>query len=263
MAAYVRVPLEVGLEIGSGSGQLSYGLCQSSPLKLLICSDVSMQFLRILAKRLEPIRHFRQTCLCRLDANRLPFRDGSVSAVFGHSVLHHIARFEDTLREGYRVLRPGGVAMCGEPIMDHFGLLSLVAAIILQMDGVHSPRRLSPACQNYLAYIAGLSADKRRNLESDRDNLSSMEDKFVFEIAAMRALAKSIGFEVFEVIQHSAVEDLGASLLASLYEESRGAPGATEGLEHYLFVFDMVTERYGRVMRRTASHGFAFFLFVK
>ena len=263
MTARARIPLELGLEIGSGSGQLSCGLCSCSPLQGLICSDVSMHFLRILKRRLDPLRHLRQTCLCRLDANRLPFGDCVLSAVFGHSVLHHLARFENTLQEVHRVLRPGGAAMFGEPIMDHFSMLSLIAAVILEMDHVRTARRLSPSCRNYLDYVAGLSSEKRANLCGDRARLSHVEDKFVFEIAAMRELAKAIGFSGFDVVQHSAVEDLGASLMANLYEEARGAPGATDGLEHYRFVCDMVTERYGRAMDRTASHGFAFFVLVK
>ncbi|MCS6977553.1 MAG: methyltransferase domain-containing protein [Gemmatales bacterium] len=45
---------------------------------------------------------------------RLPFRDGSFDAVWGHAVLHHLD-LEPACRELVRVLKPGGTAVFCEP----------------------------------------------------------------------------------------------------------------------------------------------------
>jgi len=43
------------------------------------------------------------------DCTRLPYRDGTMDAVFGFGVLHHIPDWRQALAEIARVLKPGGV----------------------------------------------------------------------------------------------------------------------------------------------------------
>lgn len=50
----------------------------------------------------------------RGDAMRLPYRDSTFDAVYGSSVLHHL-ELEATVREIFRVLRPGGRLVFAEP----------------------------------------------------------------------------------------------------------------------------------------------------
>jgi len=50
-----------------------------------------------------------------VDAQRLPFRSGSVANVFGLDMLHHLATPLDFLREAARVLIPGGRLILIEP----------------------------------------------------------------------------------------------------------------------------------------------------
>jgi SAM-dependent methyltransferase len=49
------------------------------------------------------------------DAQDLPFPDGSYDAVLVFSGLHHLPRYEKTLADSYRILRPGGSFFCFEP----------------------------------------------------------------------------------------------------------------------------------------------------
>jgi ubiquinone/menaquinone biosynthesis C-methylase UbiE len=49
--------------------------------------------------------------LVRGDAERLPFRSGSVDAVYSFGVLHHTPGTEAAIDEAHRVLRPGGEAV--------------------------------------------------------------------------------------------------------------------------------------------------------
>jgi ubiquinone/menaquinone biosynthesis C-methylase UbiE len=49
------------------------------------------------------------------DAQDLPFADGSYDAVLVFSGLHHLPRYEKTLADSFRILRPGGCFFCFEP----------------------------------------------------------------------------------------------------------------------------------------------------
>jgi ubiquinone/menaquinone biosynthesis C-methylase UbiE len=49
------------------------------------------------------------------DAQELPFGDGSFDAVLVFSGLHHLPRYEKTLADSLRILRPGGSFFCFEP----------------------------------------------------------------------------------------------------------------------------------------------------
>lgn len=53
------------------------------------------------------------------DAARLPFPDGAFDVVAFSSVLHHIPDFGPAVREGFRVLRPGGRAFAYDPNLFH------------------------------------------------------------------------------------------------------------------------------------------------
>jgi len=47
------------------------------------------------------------------EAEALPFRDESIEYIYSSGVLHHTPNIEETLKEVYRVLAPGGTAMIG------------------------------------------------------------------------------------------------------------------------------------------------------
>jgi ubiquinone/menaquinone biosynthesis C-methylase UbiE len=49
------------------------------------------------------------------DAQELPFDDASYDTVLVFSGLHHLPRFRKTLKDSYRILRPGGCFFCFEP----------------------------------------------------------------------------------------------------------------------------------------------------
>jgi ubiquinone/menaquinone biosynthesis C-methylase UbiE len=53
------------------------------------------------------------------DATSLPFADSSFDVVAFSAVLHHIPDYSVALREGFRVLRPGGLAFAFDPNLMH------------------------------------------------------------------------------------------------------------------------------------------------
>jgi SAM-dependent methyltransferase len=64
------------------------------------------------------------------DATRIPLPDGSYEVVTCQTVLMHLARPADALREMVRVLRPGGLLVCVEPnnLWNYLAFTSLTAA---------------------------------------------------------------------------------------------------------------------------------------
>lgn len=54
----------------------------------------------------------------RAAAESLPFADGSFDVVFGRGTLHHVD-VPASLKEVYRVMKPGGVAVFSEPLADN------------------------------------------------------------------------------------------------------------------------------------------------
>jgi len=102
------------LEIGSGTGYFSLNLLQLGLIGRLVATDISPGMLGELAATAERLRLDLETEA--IDAESLPFEDGSFDLVFGHAVLHHLPDLPAALTEFRRVLRPGGtLAFCGEP----------------------------------------------------------------------------------------------------------------------------------------------------
>jgi ubiquinone/menaquinone biosynthesis C-methylase UbiE len=106
------------LEIGAGTGYFTLNMLRAGLIDRATCSDISPGMLGTLqtnARRLG-----LRVDAVRLDAERLPFGDGSFDLVLGHAVLHHIPDLPRAFAEFARVLAPGGtVLFAGEP--SHYG----------------------------------------------------------------------------------------------------------------------------------------------
>jgi len=102
------------LEIGAGTGYFTLNMLRAGLIDRASCSDISPGMLSTLqtnARRLG-----LHVDAVRLDAERLPFGDGSFDLVLGHAVLHHIPDLPRAFAEFVRVLAPGGTMLfAGEP----------------------------------------------------------------------------------------------------------------------------------------------------
>ena len=102
------------LEIGAGTGYFTLNMLRAGLIDRATCSDISPGMLGTLqtnARRLG-----LRVDAVRLDAERLPFGDGSFDLVLGHAVLHHIPDLARAFAEFARVLAPGGTMLfAGEP----------------------------------------------------------------------------------------------------------------------------------------------------
>ena len=103
--------------------------------------------------------------------------------------LHHIARFEDTLRACFNLLSDEGVCAFGEPVLDAHAFASLLAQnikVCAQLSG----DELSHEERMVLNAVAMRAGQKRRQLEGSRDALGAIED--VLHGRLLRATARII-----------------------------------------------------------------------
>jgi SAM-dependent methyltransferase len=99
------------LDFGAGVGNSIPYFHQHIPGCDLTCLDVSRKCLAIAEQRFPG-----KACFVACHAHRVPFPDGSFDLVFSACVFHHIppAAHAPILRDWWRVLRPGGVAVVFE-----------------------------------------------------------------------------------------------------------------------------------------------------
>lgn len=74
------------------------------------------------------------------NATELPFADSSFDVVAFSAVLHHIPDYSPALREGLRVLRPGGLAFSFDPNLRH----PAMAIFRWPKSPMYSPNGVSP-----------------------------------------------------------------------------------------------------------------------
>jgi len=121
------------LEIGCGTGYLTYGLARHYPGPDFLITDPSPAFLRLTQNQFGPDfagtaqRHY--AVLNADDLGDLPAQMFSVIAL--RSTLHHILQVEEFIAACARALRPGGALIMGaEPCESGYLLMAAVAQSI-------------------------------------------------------------------------------------------------------------------------------------
>ncbi len=96
------------LEIGCGRGAGACLLHDHFHPASLHAFDLDHRMIQMGQKYLGP-EHRERIALYVGDAQTLPYRDGTMDAVFGFGVLHHLPDWRGGLKEIARVLKPGGI----------------------------------------------------------------------------------------------------------------------------------------------------------
>ena len=111
---YLRPGLRV-LDFGCGPGTISVGLARAvAPGEL---HGIDMEKSQIDLARAVAAAGGQDNAFFRgADATRLPFDDNSFDVAHGHSILMHVPDTGAVLAEVRRVLKPGGILGCREPI---------------------------------------------------------------------------------------------------------------------------------------------------
>jgi ubiquinone/menaquinone biosynthesis C-methylase UbiE len=103
------------LEIGTGSGAMAAQLLKAHPDVRMVATDYDPDMVSAAAANLAPFGD--RARVERADATALPFEDGRFDLVLTFTMLHHVLKWEDALREAVRVLRPGG-RLVGYDLLD-------------------------------------------------------------------------------------------------------------------------------------------------
>jgi ubiquinone/menaquinone biosynthesis C-methylase UbiE len=101
-------PQAVILEIGCGRGAGARLIQEEFQPARLHAFDLDYHMIRA-AKGYLPPPYTDCISFYVGDAERLPYRDGVLDAVFGFGVLHHLPDWREGMGEIARVLRPGGI----------------------------------------------------------------------------------------------------------------------------------------------------------
>ena len=103
------------LDVGCGTGSLTFSLARSSALKEIVAVDVSPIFVNNAIRLNTDARvHIQQA-----DACALPFEDSSFDAAPASLVLHFVPDTRKAVAEMRRVVQPGGVVAA--VVWDHLG----------------------------------------------------------------------------------------------------------------------------------------------
>ena len=103
------------LDVGCGTGSLTFALAKSSVLKEIAAIDFSEVFVNEAKRRNTDPRITIQ----QADACALPFADGSFDRALALLVLHFVPEAGKAVAEMQRVVRPGGVVAA--VVWDHYG----------------------------------------------------------------------------------------------------------------------------------------------
>jgi ubiquinone/menaquinone biosynthesis C-methylase UbiE len=183
------------LEIGAGTGYFTLNMLRAGLIERATCTDISPGMLAALRANARQLALEVETV--KVDAERLPFADGTFDLVFGHAVLHHIPDLARAFAEFARVLAPGGtVLFAGEP--SRYG--DRVSAL---------PKRAAVALAPLWRHAIGAPAAPRA-LRADADAaLEGYVDVHAFAPGELSRAARGAGFERVRVS--------GEELLANLF----------------------------------------------
>lgn len=162
------------LDVGSGTGKLLELIKARYRVNCFAC-DYTRELMRLPGQAVE---------IVDLNDDPLPYSDGRFALVTCAETIEHLEHYRGAIREIYRVLKPGGIAIITTPNILNlrsrlrnltFGYASLFGPIAVGGQNVHGPAgHINPVGWSYLAHAlldAGfvdlkLSVDKyqRRSL---------------------------------------------------------------------------------------------------
>lgn len=196
-------PKMTAVEIGCGTGAWTVGLSQHDSFESMIATDISRKFLRTLQGRLST----GKTVLAAADLNVFDLSPGSVDAVFGRSILHHVYEYPAVLERARTWLRPGGFAVFFEPVLEGKALMAFFMEAIRRLDRRLELKVFTEAEHKKIEGMVN-HIKKELRLRDKPEVIKTLEDKFIFRLDEMKKLAGDLGYARFEFKNAESQPDL-------------------------------------------------------
>ena len=175
------------LEIGSGFGNMAYAFSKMTKPLLYLATDVYSQLLDILRTNLdlcgltEPVGW-----VAGLNADfEIALQPKKFNIVIGHSVLHHVLDYKTLIQRLNRLLDTPGVMLFAEPLRDGWAYFLTIINLLLTQADIF---QLSETSRMILAYMKN-NLGQRLTRADDQEFLSTLEDKHIFALDDLHALA--------------------------------------------------------------------------
>jgi ubiquinone/menaquinone biosynthesis C-methylase UbiE len=97
------------LDLGTGTALIPIELCRRSPNARVLAVDAAEHMLALGRQNVEQAGMTGRIRLERIDAKRLPYRNGQFSAVISNSIIHHLSNPGTAINEAWRVTASGGL----------------------------------------------------------------------------------------------------------------------------------------------------------
>jgi len=97
------------LDLGTGTVLIPIELCRRVPNARVLAVDVAEHMLVLGRQNVEKAGLDGRIRLERVDAKRLPYRDGQFTAVISNSIIHHLSNPNAAINEAWRVTASGGL----------------------------------------------------------------------------------------------------------------------------------------------------------
>jgi len=97
------------LDVGTGTARIPIAILRKTDRARITAVDLSAHMLQLGQRNVIEHGFADSIRLEQVDAKGLPYSDGRFDAVISNSIVHHIPRPMDVLREMLRVLKPGGL----------------------------------------------------------------------------------------------------------------------------------------------------------
>jgi SAM-dependent methyltransferase len=234
------------LEIGSGSGVLSLGLALAFSFQRMVVSDLSPTFMAVNRRRMHQLLPPDRISLLKnriefltCSINDLPFVSNGLDLIVGNSVLHHIYDFEAALRALRQKLRPGGLVVLSEPVIQGKVPIGLACRLIYEIDRLATAPKFNAAELKLLRDMATMCTRGFWRVvgEASRD---TADDKHLFDVHEIAALGQRTGFAEAKAVSVLPVADSLAGQMRSTFLMTGIR---TDSLEFYNYVIDAITEQ--------------------
>lgn len=203
VGAALAVGSGLGLEIGIGSGRVSFQLIQKTKLSF-VGIDLSKEMLKLAERKMTPYR--KKSSLLLGDAEHLPFQDNTFNLVISVSTLHYLRSPKRALEEISRVLKRKGVFVYGDVgmhEMDKTGFMDKLEKTISPAHGrYYKPSEMHKLIEKYRIYVSRtriISYNKPLiSLIEDKANYFNIEPERLFRLIAKSTEEQKALYEIGE-----------------------------------------------------------------